>query len=64
MEERRGKAASGVGIMGLQAKGSVQATLFDDPEIQIRSDNRRCLSRMRREAPVRFLGGGGTEMCR
>jgi len=31
---------SGVLLMGLHAKGSMQATLFDDPEIQIRSDNR------------------------
>lgn len=31
---------SGVLLMGLQAKGSVQATLFDNPEMQIRSDNR------------------------
>jgi DNA polymerase V len=31
---------SGVLLMGLHAKGSTQATLFDDPEIQIRSDNR------------------------
>ena len=31
---------SGVLLMGLQSKGSVQATLFDDPEMQIRSDNR------------------------
>ena len=31
---------SGVLLMGLQAKGSVQATLFDNPEMQIMSDNR------------------------
>ena len=31
---------SGVLLMGLQAKGSVQATLFDNPEMQVRSDNR------------------------
>lgn len=31
---------SGVLLMGLQPTGSVQATLFDEPEMQIRSDNR------------------------
>ena len=31
---------SGVLLMGLQAKGLAKATLFDEPEMQIRSDNR------------------------
>ena len=31
---------SGVLLMGLQAKELAQRTLFDDPDMQIRSDNR------------------------
>ena len=34
---------SGVLLMGLQAKETVQATLFDDPVKQARADNRMCV---------------------